>query len=113
MIKVNIPYRGAWSSLSRDQHQWLQVDFYGRYTRVTGVATQGRNSSATDQWVTKYKLSFSEDGEDFQYFKEQGQIKVKNKVVGSLSNDDGLKSVFRSSHTVSHHVMVLSLKNLP
>ena len=81
-IKVNILYSGAWSSLHLDEHQWLQVDFYGRYTRVTGVATQGRNS--IDQWVTKYKLSFSEDGEDFQYYKEQGQIKVKNKDCREL-----------------------------
>jgi len=51
--RENIPGRGAWSSLTKDSYQWLQVDL-GKITPVTHVATQGRNSYTPSQWVTKY-----------------------------------------------------------
>ena len=60
---------GGWSSLSDDLHQWLQVDL-GSYTRVTRVATQGSNG--VDQWVTKYRVQYSDDGVIFQYYKKLG-----------------------------------------
>ena len=57
---------GGWSSHTNDANQWLQVDL-SIYTRVTRVATQGRNGY--DQWVTKYKVEYSEDGQSFQLYK--------------------------------------------
>ena len=61
----------SWSARKNDLHQWLQVDLGSQYTKVTRVATQGRH--AMSQWVTKYKLTYSNDGVYFQYYKEQGQ----------------------------------------
>lgn len=66
---------GAWSALLNDINQWLQIDLIGQNTRVTRVATQGRND--LDQWVTKYKLEYSNDGGNFQYHREQGQTDGK------------------------------------
>ena len=63
---------GAWASLTSDLNQWLQVDF-GKITPVTHVATQGRNSYSPGQWVTKYKLQFSDDGASFLFYKRQGE----------------------------------------
>ncbi|PFX33163.1 Neuropilin-2 [Stylophora pistillata] len=63
---------GGWSAQLNDKNPWLQVDL-GSYTRVTRVATQGMN--ANDEWVTKYKLQFSDDGKNFQYYKQQGDKK--------------------------------------
>ena len=60
---------GGWSTQPNDENPWLQVDL-GSYTRVTRVATQGLN--AKDEWVTKYKLQFSDDGKNFQNYKQQG-----------------------------------------
>lgn len=60
--------RGSWSARVNDGDQWLQVDLGSQYTKVTGVATQGRNGHP--QWVKKYKLQYSEDGVSFQYYKE-------------------------------------------
>ena len=60
---------GGWSAQTNDENQWLQVDL-SSYTRVTRVATQGLN--AKDEWVTKYKLQFSDDGKNFQNYKQQG-----------------------------------------
>ena len=68
---------GAWSALHNNVNQWLQVDLIGQNTRITRVATQGRND--LDQWVTKYKLEYSNDGGNFQYHKDQGQTDTKVK----------------------------------
>ncbi|KAL9960201.1 hypothetical protein ACROYT_G033623 [Oculina patagonica] len=62
---------GGWVALTQDVNQWLQVDLGSLNTIVTGVATQGR--PVLSRWVTKYKLQYSDDGVNFQYYKEQGQ----------------------------------------
>ena len=62
---------GSWTAQRSDIHQWLQIDLGNQQTKVTCVATQGRNGQ--NQWVTKYKLEYGEDGENFQYYREQGQ----------------------------------------
>lgn len=65
---------GAWASLYNDLNQWLRVDV-GRQYNVSRIATQGREDIG--QWVSKYKLQFSEDGVMFyNYTNELGQIKV-------------------------------------
>ncbi len=66
---------GGWSAAIRDSNQWLQVDLGRQYSRVTGVATQGRHN--TYQWVTRYKLQYRNDEASFRYYIEQGQTKVK------------------------------------
>ena len=69
---------GSWSARTNNVNQWLQVDLGSEFIRVRGVASQGGN--AYNQWVTKYKLQYSNDGVHFQYYWEQGQgaEKVKN-----------------------------------
>ena len=65
-FKISGNKRGGWSALTSDLSQWLQVDL-GSYTTVTRVATQGRN--AYNEWVTKYRLQYSDDGVMFQLYK--------------------------------------------
>ena len=65
---------GAWSAQKNDVNQWLQVDF-GSYTKVSRVATQGK--SGLNQWVTKYKIQYSDDGENFWVYKEPGTSLAK------------------------------------
>ena len=67
---------GGWSARSNDANQWIQVAL-GSYTKLTGVATQGRNG--TSQWVTKYQLQYSDDGVNFYYYKAPGQSSPKVK----------------------------------
>ena len=76
-FKATAGKAGSWSADSNDGNQWLQVDLGSRHSKVTRVATQGRNDSL--QWVTKYKLQYSNDGVNFQYYKEQGQTADKVK----------------------------------
>ena len=70
----NPPGGGGWSALKNDLHQWLQVDL-GGYTTLTRLATQGRTGSS--EWVTKYKLQYSDDGMNFQFYKEHGDKSAK------------------------------------
>ena len=69
-------FKGSWSASTNDVNQWLQIDLDNYNTTVTGVATQGKNGKR--EWVTKYKLQYSDDGEKFQFYREQGRVdKVK------------------------------------
>ena len=65
----------SWSAVSNDPSQWIQVDLDSPNTKVTGVATQGSNHAP--QWVTKYKLQFSNDGVNFHYYRDPRQIENK------------------------------------
>ena len=65
---------GSWSARVKDLNQWLQVDLGTRHRNISGVATQGgTNYREKPRWVTKYKLKFSDDGVNFQYYKREGQ----------------------------------------
>ena len=72
--------QGAWSSRNNDKNQWLQIDLRQSYTKVTAVASQGRNQAS--QWVTKYKLQYSNDAVTFRYYKEQGRTVDKVRCDG-------------------------------
>ena len=67
---------GSWSAKYNNLDQWLQIDLGSKH-EVTGLATQGRNGYG--QWVTKYKVQHSDNGVNFQYYKEQGQAAIKVK----------------------------------
>ena len=69
-FKKSLIKRGAWSARNNDKNQWLQIDLRAPYTKVTAVASQGRNQ--VNQWVTKYKLQYSNDGVTFRYYREEG-----------------------------------------
>ena len=66
---------GSWAARTNNVNQWLQIDLGYQYSNVTRVATQGRNAYL--EWVTKYKLQYSDDGVHFQYYREHGVIKVR------------------------------------
>ena len=65
---------GAWVAADGDTNPWLQIDLIKRNTKVTSVATQGRQDYP--QWVTKYSLLYSNDSIAWHYYKEQGLKKV-------------------------------------
>ena len=75
---------GSWSARVNDQHQWLQVELLKEESLVTSVATQGRNSRIHNQWTTKYKLQYSNNDVNFEYYQDEGQTttKVKQKLTG-------------------------------
>ena len=86
--------KGAWTARERNGEQWLQVDLGSQFTRITGVATQGREDSA--KWVTKYKLQYSNERKQFQYYKEEPHfiekvIDFKTGSVKKISKERSIK----------------------
>ena len=73
---------GAWCAITNDIYQWLQVDLR-KYITVTRIATQGR-SDWGNQWVTKYRLQYSEDGVNFHFYKALGQDSAMVRPVNML-----------------------------
>ena len=67
---------GAWCAKRSDRRQWLKVDL-GGLTRVSRIATQGRQNS--DQWVTSYYVSYSTKGYHFITYKENRRTKVSER----------------------------------
>ena len=64
---------GAWAVSTNNEFQYFEVNF-GEWTKVTKVATQGRQDRAW--WVTSYCLSYSYSGAFFEDYKEDGVVKV-------------------------------------
>ena len=65
--------KGGWVSSHNDYNQWLQVDFIKK-VKLDKVATQGRHNY--NQWVISYSLSYSMDGNNFQLYKQCGEVQV-------------------------------------
>ena len=81
VVSGSLRKAGSWSALVNDQHQWLQVELLKEESFVTSVATQGRNSGIYNQWITKYKLQYSNNDVNFEYYEDEGQnTKVKQKL---------------------------------
>ena len=81
-VQGNAVKSGAWVASTSDQSQWLQTDLYDEESFISRVATQGRNQDvswdlANSQWVERYKLQYSNDGLDFEYYHEQGESTAK------------------------------------
>ena len=78
---------GSWTARKNDKNQWLQVDLLRKESVITSVATQGRNShplfKTFNQWVKSYKLQYSNNGVDFEYYKDakQNSAKVRLKMT--------------------------------
>ena len=80
--RLNLSEKGwsnccVWAARRLSLDEWLQIDLLNQHTRVTAVATQGRDSDHWHQWVKTYKLQYSEFEYNFQSYKEQGQSKDK------------------------------------
>ena len=59
---------GSWSAKNNDKNQWLQVDLQ-QTTRITAIATQGRNGHTPGQWVQEYKLQYGEDIQTLKFYR--------------------------------------------
>lgn len=76
--RLNYQEKGVgWAAVRPDANQWLQVDLDNEHTTVMRVATQGRTHLDHYQCVKSYKLQYSNDKGNFQYYKEQGQTTDK------------------------------------
>ena len=64
---------GVWIAKQARVGEWLQIDLKQKMV-VTKIATNGRPTYY--QWVTSYKISFSQDAFFWDIYKENGEEKV-------------------------------------
>lgn len=55
----------------------------GHPSTVTSLITKGRGDMNQDQWVTKYKVSFSNDTRLWLYYKDKLQIEPKVRILST------------------------------
>lgn len=68
-------HSGGWVACLSNTNQWLQIDLGEQTAHIGLTATQGRHGQS--QWVTKYKLQYSDLGTSFLFYKQQGQSNDK------------------------------------
>ena len=106
---------GAWCSRTRNNRQWLQVDF-GTDTIVTRVCTQGRHNA--DQWVTSYYVSFSSRGQRFITYKEGRRTKVREYSFFAFQNlrpslSESISGLFQAASRALNHCVPKSFSWFP
>ena len=69
---------GIWVTNNMNSNEWLQIDLLSYYVIVARVATQGRGG--WQQYVTFYNLQHSDDGVNFQYYREGKTIPKVRKI---------------------------------
>ena len=69
--RLNKPF--CWIARYNNHNQWFMVDF-GRTTTLRKIATQGRRDA--NQWVTRYKLTYSVDTLHWATYRQGSQDKV-------------------------------------
>jgi hypothetical protein len=60
--------------------QWLEFDL-GHPSMVTCLITKGRADAHQDQWVTQYRVSFSNDTRLWMYYKDKSLFEPKVCVI--------------------------------
>ncbi|XP_041074369.1 lactadherin-like isoform X2 [Polyodon spathula] len=81
----------AWTALHSDRSQWLQVDLETP-TQVTGVLTQGAKDFGNVQYVSEFKVAYSDDGKSWTVLKDKSK---SDKVFqGNVDNNSHKKNIF-------------------
>ncbi len=57
-------------------NQWLQFDV-GPPTLITGLMTKGRGDTRRKHWVTRFRLSYSNDSRVWYYYKDASHLDPK------------------------------------
>ena len=60
--------------------EYVQVDLGPGGKTLTAVTIKGRFSSSYKDWITKFVLNYSRDGNEFFSYMENGVVKVSKKV---------------------------------
>lgn len=67
----------GWCARKRSvEDQWLEIDV-GHPTLITGLITKGRGDTTRNQWVTKYKVSYSNDSIVWTWYKDANHLEAK------------------------------------
>ncbi|XP_078667292.1 uncharacterized protein LOC144909112 [Branchiostoma floridae x Branchiostoma belcheri] len=81
----------GWTAGDSDIHQRLQI-YLGEGMVVTGVVTQGKHGS--EEWVTGYHLSYSQDGKTWEFYKDEHGRNVR--LEGNVDSDTPVRHILDS-----------------
>ena len=72
---------GGWVAKANDDKPTLTITFSYPFTRVTGIATQGRQDA--NQWVKTYRLKYSKPNGEGGFYTDPGETlyKVNNNLL--------------------------------
>ncbi|XP_023669871.1 lactadherin-like isoform X2 [Paramormyrops kingsleyae] len=82
----------AWSAASNNRSEWLQVDLETP-KRLTGIITQGAKDFGVVQFVTAFKVGYSNDGHSWTVFKDQ-KTETDKIFQGNIDNNVHKKNAF-------------------
>ena len=78
-LRRNMPNWGAWcpnmtgmSMREGNYDQYIQIDLLN-LTKITRIATQGREYNRGREWAKDYKLSYRKDGAVWHYYQEKDE----------------------------------------
>jgi lactadherin len=75
----------AWCARHDNGEQWLQFDI-GPPTLVTGMVTRGRGDSGRKHWITRFRLSYSNDSVNWTFYKDATHLEPKE-FGGNVDKD--------------------------
>ncbi|XP_018620650.1 lactadherin-like isoform X1 [Scleropages formosus] len=82
----------AWTAASNSRSEWLQVDLETP-KRITGIITQGAKDFGVVQFVSAFKVAYSDDGRSWTVVKDQ-ETKTDKVFQGNSDNNAHKKNVF-------------------
>lgn len=82
----------AWSAATNNRSEWLQVDME-KTKRLTGIITQGAKDFGVQQFVSAFKVAYSNNGESWSMVKEDSTHGDKI-FQGNVDNNTHKKNLF-------------------
>ncbi|XP_049573689.1 lactadherin isoform X2 [Syngnathus scovelli] len=82
----------AWSPSQNNRSEWIQVDLE-KTKRLTGIITQGAKDFGVVQFVSLFKVAYSNDGESWSVVKDITTDSDKL-FQGNIDNNSHMKNVF-------------------
>ncbi|CAB4041251.1 Hypothetical predicted protein, partial [Paramuricea clavata] len=78
-LRQNIPNWGAWCVVvsegrirEKNYDQYIEIDLLN-LTKITGIATQGREFNGGSEWVKDYKIQYRKDGGIWYFYQGKDQ----------------------------------------
>ncbi|KAK2165453.1 hypothetical protein LSH36_50g07025 [Paralvinella palmiformis] len=75
----------GWCPRKNKENEWLQIDI-GPPTLVTGVVTRGRGDTGRKHWVTRFKISYSNDTQKWEFYRDATHLGAKE-FGGNVDKD--------------------------
>lgn len=86
----------GWCAKDNNNNQWLQFDV-GPPTLITGFMTKGRGEAGRRQWVSRYRLSYSNDSAIWFFYKDSTQSDAKRTIIIPWSKESSPNDSYAAS----------------